>query len=156
MNLRSFSIEMGVYTDGYLYLIQMDRIGPIKVGFAKNVGKRLIALQTSSPYPLKLLCMMPANKDMERDFHNCFQAIRVEGEWFLPHQKLLDEVDHINHWNKINGFQPEKANSLFDFHPPMISEEYDEWLNQHVKCKNRYCKSIFAVGRGWKKLEDIV
>lgn len=78
--------------EGYVYFIQMDRIGPIKIGFAKDVGKRILSLQTSSPYPLKLLCYYKADQEHELDWHSAFKEIRLKGEWFLPHPFLLKEI----------------------------------------------------------------
>ena len=40
---------------GYIYFIQMDYIGPIKIGIAKDLKTRLNHLQSANPYPLRLL-----------------------------------------------------------------------------------------------------
>lgn len=78
---------------GFVYFVQMDRIGPIKIGFTKNIEKRLISLQTASPYPLRLLCHYGADETHEKEWHSEFDRLRLEGEWFLPHPKLLKEID---------------------------------------------------------------
>jgi len=77
---------------GYIYFIQMDRIGPIKIGYAKDIKKRLISLQISSPYPLKLLCHYKADVEHEKEWHQAFEFIRLKGEWFLPHPFLLKQI----------------------------------------------------------------
>ena len=38
---------------GYVYFIQMENTGPIKIGFSKNIKSRMENLQTASPYPKK-------------------------------------------------------------------------------------------------------
>jgi hypothetical protein len=77
---------------GYIYFIQLDRIGPIKIGFTNDVGNRLVSLQTSNPYPLRLLHFFPGNQEMEREIHSCFDEMRMNGEWFLPHPFILEEI----------------------------------------------------------------
>lgn len=89
---------------GYIYFVQMDRIGPIKIGIAKDIGKRLFGLQTGSPYPLRLLCFFPGNEEMEEEIHISFDFIRLEGEWFLPHPKLLKLVEERERLNRRSGF----------------------------------------------------
>ena len=78
--------------EGFIYFIQMDRIGPIKIGYAKNIGKRLVHLQISNPYPLKLLGFYKADKIHEAEWHSVFNWLRLKGEWFLPHLFLLKEI----------------------------------------------------------------
>ncbi len=86
---------------GYVYFIQIDRIGPIKIGYSKDFGQRLIQLQTSSPYPLKLLCCYPETEEHEKAWHYTFGNIRMEGEWFLPHPRLLKAINDEIEYNRI-------------------------------------------------------
>lgn len=85
-----------LFNDGYIYFAQMDHIGPIKIGYTKNVKKRLASLQTGSPYKLSILCIMPGTESFENIIHVGLDEIRLEGEWFLPHPFLLHEIDLIN------------------------------------------------------------
>ena len=85
---------------GYTYFIQMDRIGPIKIGYSKDFGQRLIQLQTSNPYPLKLLCYYPSTEEHEKAWHYTFENIRMEGEWFLPHPRLIKVIEDEIEYNK--------------------------------------------------------
>ena len=98
---------------GYIYFIQMGDVGPIKIGFTKDIGKRILSLQTSIPYPLKLLCFFPGNEDMEKKIHSCLPEIRIEGEWFLPHPLLLREIEGEKWSNKIENFY--EADPEYDF-----------------------------------------
>jgi len=94
----------------------MDRIGPIKIGFTKDVGKRLISLSTANPYPLRLLVIEPGNIEMESEIHNDFRDYRLDGEWFLPHPKLLKYIEDVKRWNTINGFiEPDSRLDLGDW-----------------------------------------
>ena len=100
---------------GYVYFIQMERIGPIKIGFTKYLEQRFNSLRTGSPYPLNVLCLFPGNEEIERDIHKGFNEMKMEGEWFLPHPFILKEIDEQNRINKINGFtNPDTDKDLGD------------------------------------------
>lgn len=113
-NMNGFTMPMFFNVTGYVYFIQMDRIGAIKIGYTTDVEKRIASLQTASPYKLYLLCVFPANEEIERQLHYCFRDVRLEGEWFLPHPFLLKELDLIINLNKKHGFK--KPNPEFDIH----------------------------------------
>lgn len=82
-----------------VYFIQVDRpdvedmLGPIKIGRAHSPAAartRLCDLQVASPWPLRLLGIIPcAPEDTERRLHRRFKAHRMRGEWFAPVKSLL-------------------------------------------------------------------
>ena len=134
VKIESYQPELMVGgVTGYIYFVQMDRIGPIKIGFTKNIGNRLLTMQVSSPYPLKLLCLFPGTEKVEKKIHACYSAIRMEGEWFLPHPIILKDVDILNQINKENGFIepiPEfdlKEDDLFDEYYSHIRGAIFKW-----------------------------
>lgn len=98
---------------GYIYFIQMENVGAIKIGITRDVNRRLIALQTSSPYPLHILCFFPGNEEMERELHIAFDDLRLSGEWFLPWGKIFECIKEQKRLNERNGFV--KANPEHDF-----------------------------------------
>lgn len=102
--MRHYDVPMLLTVTGYVYFIQMDRIGPIKIGYSKDVKSRLFELQTANPYPLNLLVFFPANIEIERGIHSCYREMRLEGEWFLPHPIILKDIENIKEMNKRNGF----------------------------------------------------
>lgn len=108
MNEMTWARPMFQVITGYIYFVQMDRIGPIKIGFAKDIGKRLLSLHTGSAYPLRLLCFFPGNETMEEGIHLAFNCFRLEGEWFLPHPRLLRLIDEILKQPGTNKHDPEK------------------------------------------------
>ena len=128
---------------GYVYFIQMGDVGPIKIGFTKDVGKRILALQTSIPYPLKLLCFFPGNEAMERNIHSCLVEIRLDGEWFLPHPLLLREIEGEKYTNKLENFyEANPENDLGDWtlggskwDDPKVIE--DNYIREFIKTNER-------------------
>ncbi|HCL66757.1 MAG TPA: hypothetical protein DIC56_18355 [Rhizobium sp.] len=69
-----------------VYFIGEDENGcsPIKVGVAKDIGRRKSDLQTGNPLELKLLGWITSADDFktERDLHRRLASRRGRGEWF--------------------------------------------------------------------------
>ena len=72
----------------FVYFIQArNSKGPIKIGVAKDVERRLDSLQTANYQKLKIitviLCKSEANAyEMEKKLHHRFREYRIRGEWF--------------------------------------------------------------------------
>jgi hypothetical protein len=75
--------------DGFVYFIQGQTTGLIKIGFAVNPQKRIKILATGCTEHLKILCVQPGTRDHERRAHEKFAHLRQKGEWFLPGKPLL-------------------------------------------------------------------
>jgi len=76
-----------------VYFIQAGDKGPIKIGVARSVERRLEALQTGNHEELriitKIMCEGLAHAyATERKFHKMFKKYRIRGEWFKP--KILN------------------------------------------------------------------
>jgi hypothetical protein len=65
---------------GYVYFIGGGDW--VKIGFAKNVSRRLEALRTTCPFPLTVLASLPGTAKRERELQNRFASYRLSGEWF--------------------------------------------------------------------------
>ncbi len=66
-----------------VYIIQPDRGGPVKIGKAVNVKKRVSEIQYYCPYPLKVMKVfknVPAT--FEGELHRALKECRMHGEWF--------------------------------------------------------------------------
>jgi hypothetical protein len=66
----------------YVYFVQRGDDGPVKIGLAKDVVKRLDHLISACPDSLTLRAVLPGNADLERMLHSRFAADRIRGEWF--------------------------------------------------------------------------
>jgi hypothetical protein len=80
---------------GFIYFIQGERGGPIKIGYTTDVMNRLKTLQTGYPYPLKLLLAIHGSLEKERNIQKEFINIKLQGEWFEPSEKLINYMDGI-------------------------------------------------------------
>lgn len=77
-----------------IYFIQAEN-GPIKIGRAVNVERRLAALQVGSPVPLKLMTTAQGTFRLERQLHDQFNHLRLHGEWFRPDRELMALIERI-------------------------------------------------------------
>lgn len=65
-----------------VYLIRCDATDSVKIGIARDPLKRLAALQTANPSPLRLLGSVVGGSDVEAQLHARFAEKRLTGEWF--------------------------------------------------------------------------
>lgn len=78
--------------EGWIYFVQAESGGPIKIGFAADVFARLADLQSASPLTLRLLAGQSAEFWQEKRLHERHKAHRLHGEWFAPHDDVLRDV----------------------------------------------------------------
>lgn len=79
-----------------IYFIQCGgRRGPVKIGFtAKDAANaRLIEMQTSTPYSLKVLGEMEGKQSDEKRIHAIFKNSRIGGEWFKYSDALYNFIE---------------------------------------------------------------
>lgn len=78
---------------GFIYFIQGESGGPIKIGYTTDIKKRLNSLQTGYPDTLVLLSIIPGNIEDEANLHSEFGEYRMRGEWFKPVEPLLEKIE---------------------------------------------------------------
>jgi len=86
-----------------VYFIQMDKIGPIKIGITKNLKKRLMGMQTANPYKLNVLYCYSGLPDDEESWHNTFKRFHIRGEWFHPADTILFAIKDMVAIDKKRG-----------------------------------------------------
>ncbi len=84
----------------FIYFILNEDSNAIKIGRAKDLAKRMNALQTSSPAKLKLIksVQVAGGKEaheLEQSLHKKFSEIRLAGEWFKAEASLLDYIGQL-------------------------------------------------------------
>jgi hypothetical protein len=79
--------------DPAVYFIQLGSAGPIKIGYASNVRRRVHNLQTAHVGSLRVLATIhrPALDALalESEMHRRFGHLRLRGEWFSDGDDLL-------------------------------------------------------------------
>jgi len=74
----------------YVYFIRQgagNGKGPIKIGMASNLERRLNTLQTGNPVELNFIACIPCDsreeaRELERKLHDFFRGSKIRGEWF--------------------------------------------------------------------------
>lgn len=84
----------------FVYFILNEDSRAIKIGRARDLDKRMKALQTSSPAQLKLIKSVQLEstqeaQELEKTLHRQFAEIRLTGEWFRAEAHLLEYIDQL-------------------------------------------------------------
>lgn len=80
--------RLGQTPKGYIYFVQAEGGGPIKIGHAFDVAKRLSELQIGAPQALQVIATTPGTRATEDEFHRRFADDRLHGEWFESTPRL--------------------------------------------------------------------
>jgi len=89
---------------GFVYFIQSGNNGAIKIGYTKDVDRRIKELQTSNPEKLNLLLKVGAEPNDEKVMHDKFKKYCINLEWYSPSDELI---------KFIRKFQSYGSNILF-------------------------------------------
>ena len=78
----------GTASSRFVYFVQSGEGGPVKVGIATCLKKRISMLQVGNPQPLRFLLAFEVTSsevtanDIEAMFHRELRPVRIRGEWF--------------------------------------------------------------------------
>ena len=75
---------------GFIYVIRAGE--RVKVGFSRNVERRLREMQTHSPDDLELVLAVAGSPVLEHELHARFGDLSLRGEWFRYEQPIRDFV----------------------------------------------------------------
>ena len=70
--------------DPFIYLLQAESGGPIKIGLTTNPGARRTEHQTSHPETLRYIALFRAPAYFESTLHRHFKPEWLRGEWHNP------------------------------------------------------------------------
>ena len=104
---------------GNIYFIRCQKY--VKIGYAKDVSKRLSELQVGCPFELQIMSVIPGTPALERRFHEVLRDFHIRGEWFLcntsspvrkimvllnngERPKTLDEIRILRDFAPLKGF----------------------------------------------------
>jgi hypothetical protein len=91
----------------FVYFIKpVGMAGPIKIGCAMDLARRLNVLEACSPFLLEVAASVSGGLRLERQLHAYFAAIRVHREWFRAAPDLLDLIKQIRNGANIEDVIP--------------------------------------------------
>ena len=108
--------------EGFVYYIQEELDGNIKIGWSDDPIKRLSQHQTSNSRELRMLVYVKGSQEDEREIHRKFQNSKTQGEWFKPDKRLLVHI--------------EKERSRFFEMVQKLSTDYNDLKNRIEKLEN--------------------
>jgi hypothetical protein len=101
------------------YFVQQGDVGPIKIGRAAQVERRIRAMQTGNP--VRLYLRMYLNGDWEKEHHRRFSSLQIVrdgrtagSDWFRPAELLLSYIARFARGKKRRGcaFDTNRAKTI--------------------------------------------
>lgn len=77
----------------FIYLIEHDN--RYKIGFSKNISKRLRSFNTAHATHCKIVAIAPGTKELEKDLHKKFSTHHISGEWFLKKPAIVQYIESL-------------------------------------------------------------
>ncbi len=96
IRLRGVKVQHDVNGSIIYFIQQKTGSGPVKIGRARNVFRRLESLQAGSPVQLVILTTMPGGSVREAELHRQFAHLRLHGEWFQDSPELMEFINGID------------------------------------------------------------
>lgn len=88
---RRLRIERAATTGG-VYFVEAVGLKKVKIGYAIDVKKRLAALATNCPTPLRLMAFVQGPRELEFTLHIRFWKCHSHLEWFHLRKPILDFI----------------------------------------------------------------
>lgn len=99
-------------TDTYLYVIQAEDGGPVKIGVSRNPANRLSQLQSAHHKPLRIVDSFEGSYATEKRIHERLSEKRLSGEWFEDCPELWEAVNFVRSSSKRHAEIPHLNGTL--------------------------------------------
>jgi len=90
---RITALQQDTIASGYIYFVA--GLDSVKIGYSLNPVERIANLQTGSPVPLKLLCILSGSPKIETLLHHYFKEQRTHREWFRMCPEIEILAQHL-------------------------------------------------------------
>lgn len=88
--------------DSVVYIVRIGKI--VKIGFSRNLEKRLKAFQTSA-VDIELLISVPGGVDLERRLHQLFCETHIDREMFHNDWRISNFICNVEYGGLERGLQ---------------------------------------------------
>ena len=79
----------------FVYLMQSELTGLLKIGISKDPIQRRRNLETAQGGKIELLKIIAGGKNIEKKLHEKFSTYRKDGEWFENTAEIIDYFDEV-------------------------------------------------------------
>lgn len=118
-----------------IYLIADKELTVCKIGYSKDVRKRLYELQTASPFKLHLYADRRGDSKLEHKIHKELTPWRMHGEWFTFCPEVVETFNTFEDrpdLPKINGWMTTQIQDVL--YEMMVSRDvnncdYEYWAH---------------------------
>jgi hypothetical protein len=107
---------------GFVYFVTDGEA--IKIGWSKQIVKRISSLQSSSGRKLEVLATFAGGQYQERMLHHRFEHLRFQGEWFWIDDEIIDFIKFLGEASRLIS----------------IDEHYDD--HKITQARNSYRKAM--------------
>jgi len=76
-----------------IYFIGSEEHPYLKIGYTKDLTRRLTKMQSDSPFTLVVYRTIEGNSILESKIHNRFQHLHKRGEWYKKTEEVLIETN---------------------------------------------------------------
>jgi hypothetical protein len=100
--------------EGIVYFILDTYSNSVKIGHTtiKGLEKRILNLQTGTPYELKILGLLWGDKKIEKSIHKEFKESHIRGEWFYYTEKLHKFIEDNWEFSIIESMEKKSYKKL--------------------------------------------
>lgn len=113
----------------FVYVVQQNETGPVKVGCTINLHSRINLLTTASAYPIRVLAIERGGRNTERKIHEAISEYRLQGEWFKCTPEVVNtieeilktELHEIPNFRKLPGVGPRLDPETYSPRPDSVS-----------------------------------
>jgi hypothetical protein len=72
-----------------IYFVQHVRLSTIKIGWTRNLNRRLVGLRAEAGSAVRVLAVMSGTRFDETAIHDYLSRCQAAGEWFWPMEPVL-------------------------------------------------------------------
>ena len=108
---QAFGEELASVTS-WIYFVQPGDEPFVKIGYARDIGRRLCSMRTDNHRALRVLVLFQGTKDSEERLHLRFKEHRARGEWFRLEGTLAETIrmvrekadpHMVSSWDEMTG-----------------------------------------------------
>jgi hypothetical protein len=85
----------------WVYIVEIEADSrPVKIGTTRKPAQRMVGLQNTIPFPLRLIALARGGRPLEKAWHRAFDRHHVRAEWFSSYvgevftQAMIDAPPH--------------------------------------------------------------
>ncbi len=94
-HLLGLSARLEKESDGFVYFVAFFAIHALKIGWTRNMPRRLQQLESQTRAVGRILLTVPGNTVSEHWYQSLFHEHRISSEWFRLNDASLAQVDEV-------------------------------------------------------------